>query len=104
MSDKELLIKAFEQYAKNLASSMFGLNSIPTQAVISYLIKNMIDKYEIYIDLFVDKNGNINVDMLAEAAKEEIKRRGGVKIGNIKFTDKDIDELLNTYKVNKKSN
>ena len=52
-----------------------------------------------------DITDQIQVYVVGEkAVKEEIKRRGGVKIGNIKFTDKDIDELLNTYKVNKKSN
>ena len=93
MSDKEILVKTFEQYAKNLASTMFGLNSLPTQAVVNYVVKNA-----------VDKNGNINVDMLGEAAREEIKRMGGFTVGRIKFTDKDVDELVNTFKANKKAN
>lgn len=45
MSDKEILVKTFEQYAKNLASTMFGLNSLPTQAVVNYVVKNAVDKY-----------------------------------------------------------
>lgn len=44
MSDKEILVKTFEQYAKNLASTMFGLNSLPTQAVVNYVVKNAVDK------------------------------------------------------------
>ena len=72
MSDKEILVKAVEQYVKNLASSLFGFNSIPTQAVINYVIKNLNDKYGYLIDLFADKNGNINMNMLGEAVREEI--------------------------------
>ena len=104
MSDKEILVKTFEQYAKYLASTMFGLNSLPTQAVVNYVVKNAVDKYGPIIDLFIDKNGNINVDMLGEAAREEIKRMGGFTVGRIKFTDKDVDELVNTFKANKKAN
>ena len=101
MNDKEILIESFEQYAKNLASNMFGLSSLPMQAVIDYVVKNAVDKYGPIIDLFVDKNGNINIDMLAEAAKEEIDKRGGFAIGKIKFTGSDIEELVTTYKNNK---
>lgn len=104
MSDKEILVRTFEQYAKNLASTMFGLDSLPTQAVVNYVVKNAVDKYGPIIDLFIDKNGNINVDMLGDAAREEIKRMGGFTVGRIKFTDKDIDELVNTFKANKKAN
>jgi hypothetical protein len=103
MSDKEILIHSFEQYAKGIASNLFGFNSMPAQAVINYVIKNAVDKYEPFIDLFVDKTGNINIDVLAEAARAEIKQRGGVTIGRIKFTDKDVDELVSTFKSHKKA-
>lgn len=103
MSDKEILIQSFEEYAKGIASSMFGLNSVPMQAVVSYVIKNAVDKYGPILDLFVDKDGNININMLGDAAKEEIKRKGGITVGRIKFTDKDVDELVNTFKANRKS-
>ena len=97
MSDKEILVKAVEQYVKNLASSLFGFNSIPTQAVINYVIKNLNDKYGYLIDLFADKNGNINMNMLGEAVREEIKRRNGFTIGRVKFTDKDVDDFIALY-------
>lgn len=29
---------------------------------------------------------------------------GGFTVGRIKFTDKDVDELVNTFKANKKAN
>ena len=102
MSDKEILVKAVEQYIKNLASSLFGFNSIPTQAVINYVIKNLNDKYGYLIDLFADKNGNINMNMLGEAVREEIKRRNGFTIGRIKFTDKDVDDFIALYNDSKK--
>lgn len=102
MSDKEILVKAVEQYVKNLASSLFGFNSIPTQAVINYVIKNLNDKYGYLIDLFADKNGNINMNMLGEAVREEIKRRNGFTIGRVKFTDKDVDDFIALYNDSKK--
>ena len=101
MSDKEILVKSFEQYVKNLASSLFGFNSIPTQAVINYIIRNIDDKYGYILDIFTDKAGNINIDILGEAVMEEIKRHNGFKIANIKFTDKDIKELIDIFKSNK---
>ena len=87
MSDKEILISTFEQYAKNLASTLFGFNSIPTQAVVNYVVKNAVDKYGSYIDLFVNKSGNIDIDLLGEAAIEEVRKMGRFTIGRIKFTD-----------------
>ena len=102
MSDKEILVKAVEQYVKNLASSLFGFNSIPTQAVINYVIKNLNDKYGYLIDLFADKNGNINMNMLGEAVREEIKHRNGFTIGRVKFTDKDVDDFIALYNDSKK--
>ena len=102
MSDKEILVKEVEQYVKNLATSLFGFNSIPTQAVINYVIKNLNDKYGYLIDLFADKNGNINMNMLGEAVREEIKRRNGFTIGRVKFTDKDVDDFIALYNDSKK--
>lgn len=78
MSDKEILVKTFEQYAKNLASTMFGLNSLPTQAVVNYVVKNAVDKYGPIIDLFIDKNGNINVDMLWRSSQRRNQENGRI--------------------------
>lgn len=101
MSDKEILISTVEQYAKSTASKLFGLNSMPMQSVVNYVVRNMVDKYEPILDLFVDKNGNINMDMLAEAGKAELKQRGGLTIGRIKFTEKDVEELVSIFKSKK---
>lgn len=103
MTDKEILIQAFENYVKGVASNLFGFNSIPSQVAISYVVKNMADKYGNYLDLFTDKEGNINMNILANAAKEEMKIRNGFSIMNIHFSDKDIDELLKIYSDLKKN-
>ena len=102
MSDKEILIMSISKYAKNLASDLFHINSLASQALISYVIKNMEDKYGQYIDLFIDKNGNINIELLGNAFKEEFKNREGIIVNIfgkvIMFNEKDVDDLINIFK------
>lgn len=102
MSDKEILIMSISKYAKNLASDLFHINSLASQALISYVIKNMEDKYGRYLDLFIDKNGNINIELLGNAFKEELKNREGIIINIfgkvIMFNEKDVDDLINIFK------
>lgn len=107
MSDKEILILAINKYAKQLAAELFHMNSLASQAVIGYVLKNIEDKYGQWIDVFVDKDNNINVCLLGDAIKEEIKARSedGLVVNlfgrAIIFNDKDVDELIdifNTYK------
>lgn len=102
MSDKEILIMSISKYAKNLASDLFHINSLASQALISYVIKNMEDKYGQYIDLFIDKNGNINIELLGNAFKEELKNREGIIVNIfgkvIMFNEKDVDDLINIFK------
>lgn len=80
------------------------LNSVASQAVITYVVKNMEDKY---LEIFTDVNGNINVDLLGNAAKAEMKDKypdGYVTniFGKpVKFNDEDITQLLNLFKQNK---
>lgn len=62
VSDKEILMQAAEKYAKGIASNFFGLSSLPVQTAVTYVIRNWVDM----IDLFVDKNGNINTKILGE--------------------------------------
>lgn len=45
MSDKEIVFQAINKYAKDLASNLFHFNSVASQAVITYVVKNMEDKY-----------------------------------------------------------
>lgn len=102
MSDKEILIMSISKYAKNLASDLFHINSLASQALISYVIKNMEDKYGQYLDLFIDKNGNINIELLGNAFKEELKNREGIIVNIfgkvIMFNEKDVDDLINIFK------
>lgn len=102
MSDKEILIMSISKYAKNLASDLFHINSLASQALISYVIKNMEDKYGRYLDLFIDKNGNINIELLGNAFKEELKNREGIIVNIfgkvIIFNEKDVDDLINIFK------
>ena len=102
MSDKEILIMSISKYAKNLASDLFHINSLASQALISYVIKNMEDKYGRYVDLFIDKNGNINIELLGNAFKEELKNREGIIVNIfgkvIMFNEKDVDDLINIFK------
>ena len=96
MSDKEILFQAFNKYAKDLASNLFHLNSV---------VKNMEDKYGKYLEIFPPNN--INVDLLGNAAKAEMKDKypdGYVTniFGKpVKFNDEDITQLLNLFKQNK---
>lgn len=75
--------------------------------MITYVVKNMEDKYGKYLEIFTDVNGNINVDLLGNAAKAEMKDKypdGYVTniFGKpVKFNDEDITQLLNLFKQNK---
>lgn len=98
VSDKEILIQAAEKYAKGIAKNLFGFNTLPTQTLITYVIRNWVEKHDGIIDLFVDKDNNINVDLLGDAMKSELQANGGFTIGKIRFNEKDVDELFKTFK------
>ena len=51
MSDKELLFQAANTFTKNLVSNLFGINTIGTDALITYVVNNMEDKYGIYLEM-----------------------------------------------------
>lgn len=97
VSDKELLIQVVEKYIKGIASNFFGLSTLPAQTVVTYVVRNWVDKHDGIIDLFVDKEGNINASLIAEAAKSELKARGGFTVGKVRFNDSDVDELLSAF-------
>lgn len=105
MSDKEILIQAFEKYTTDLISKLFGISSLPSQTLIKYAIRNAADKYGSVLDLFVDKTGKINSDLMMSALKAELKNRGGYTFMNIKFTESDVDELssiIDKFRANSK--
>lgn len=104
VSDKELLIQVVEKYIKSIASTFFGFSTLPAQTVVTYVVRNWVDKHDSIIELFVDKEKNINVPLIADALKSELRARGGFTIGKIKFNDSDIDELVEAYKQAKEKN
>nr|DAP34513.1 MAG TPA: hypothetical protein [Caudoviricetes sp.] len=97
VSDKELLIQAAEKYAKGVAKNLFGFSTLPTQTLITYIVRNWVDKHGMIIDLLVDKDDNININMLGDALKSEMQANGGFTVGKIRFNDKDVDELLKMF-------
>lgn len=51
LSDKEnISSRARKNMLQNIASRLFGLSSIPSQALIKYAVRNMYDKYGKVID------------------------------------------------------
>lgn len=104
VSDKELLIQVVEKYIKSIASTFFGLSTLPAQTVVTYVVRNWVDKHERIIELFIDKEGNINLPLIADALKAELKARGGFVIGKVRFNESDIDELVSAYNQAKKNN
>jgi hypothetical protein len=97
VSDRELLIQALETYVTKTVGSLFGFTSLPAQALMRYGVRTMADKYGFLLDMFTSSDGSIIVPLMIDAAKSEIKSRGGLKIWNVKITESDFEEILNTY-------
>jgi hypothetical protein len=97
VSDRELLTQSLESYVLKTTEKLFGITSGPAQVLLKYGVRNMIDKYGAILDIFTTKDGELNVPILLDAVGSEIKSRGGLKIWNIKFTEKDISEILELY-------
>lgn len=110
MSDKELIFQAANTYTKNLVSSLFGINTIGTDALITYVVNNSYDKYGKYLDMFTDKNGNVNIDLFGTALRDVMKTKS--KDGyvfnmfgkSIAFGEADIDEFERIFKTMKANN
>ena len=71
MSDKELLFQAANTFTKNLVSNLFGINTIGTDALITYVVNNIEDKYGMYLEPFLDKGGNLNIDLFGNQSSLE---------------------------------
>lgn len=72
MSDKELIFQAANTFTKNL---------VGTDALITYVVNNMEDKYGMYLEPFLDKGGK-----------------------PVKFGEADIDEFERIFKTLKANN
>ena len=97
ISDKELLTQSLEKYVTKTVDSLFGISSLPAQTLLRYGVRNIIDKYGAILDVFTTKDGIINVPLMIDAIKSEVKARGGLQFWNIKFTDRDFEEILIIY-------
>lgn len=93
MTDKDILIQSIEKYATDTVGKLFGITSLPAQTLIKYAVRNAANKYKLAIDLFVDKDGKIDTNILLNALKSELKSRGGFTFMNVKFNESDVDEL-----------
>lgn len=74
-----------------------------SQAVITYVVKNMEDKYGKYLDIFTDVHGNINLELLANAVKAEMKEKsadGFVVNKPVRFGEDDVNQLVEIFKQN----
>ena len=97
VTDKELLVQALETYVTKTVGTLFGITSLPAQALMRYGVRNVADKYGFLLDMFTASDGTINVPLMIDAVKSEVKSRGGVKIWNIKLTESDFEEMLTIY-------
>ena len=110
MSDKEIVFQAINKYAKDLASNLFHFNSVASQAVITYVVKNMEDKYGKYLALYKALHGNINIEFIANELKAEMKERNAylfvVNILNkpVRFGEDDVNHLVEIFKTFKQNN
>ena len=106
MSDKEIVFQAINKYAKDLASNLFHFNSVASQAVITYVVKNMEDKYGKYLDIFTDVHGNINLELLANAVKAEMKEKSadGFVVNILNKPEDDVNQLVEIFKTFKQNN
>lgn len=108
MSDKELIFQAANTFTKNLVGNLFGINTIGTDALITYVVNNMEDKYGMYLE--PDKGGNINIDLFGNALRDVMKARAKdgyvVKLFGkpVKFGEADIDEFERIFKTLKVNN
>ena len=104
ISDKELLTQSLEKYVKKTVDSLFGISSLPAQTLLRYGVRNVIDKYGALLDIFTTKDGIINVPLVIDALKSEVRARGGIQFWNIRLTDRDFEEILLIYNDLKEKN
>lgn len=104
MSDKELIFQSANTFVKNIVYKLYGINSIGVEALITYVMNNMYDKYSQYLDLFTDKNGNINIELFGNALKDILKNQYDDKYifnifgKSIKFTSNDVNDFEKIFK------
>ena len=78
--NKDLLVAASEKYVTNTVGNLFGISSLPAQALMKYAVRNIANKYGMIFDIFSDKDGNIDSELLLNAVRAELKNRGGQEL------------------------
>lgn len=104
LSDKEILIQSLEKFVTKTVDSLFGISSLPAQTLLRFGVRNLIDKYGNLLDIFTTKEGTINLPLVIDAIKSEVRARGGLQLWNIKITDRDFEEILSLYNELKEKN
>lgn len=110
MSDTELVFQAANTFTKGLLSSLFGINTIGTDALITYVINNASEKYGKYLELFTDKGGNVNIELFGNALRDVLKSKSkdGYVVSmfgkKIVFGEADVDEFERIFKTMKANN
>lgn len=104
LSDKEILTQSLEKFVTKTVDSLFGISSLPAQTLLRFGVRNLMDKYGGLLDLFTTKEGTINLPLVIDAIRSEVRARGGLQFWNIKITDRDFEEILNLYNELKEKN
>ena len=104
LSDKEILTQSLEKFVTKTVDSLFGISSLPAQTLLRFGVRNLMDKYGSLLDLFTTKEGTINLPLVIDAIRSEVRARGGLQFWNIKITDRDFEEILNLYNELKEKN
>lgn len=108
MSDKEILFQAANKYVRNTVSSLFGIQTIATDTLITYVLKNAEERWGNYVEPFLNGKGNIDIDILKEAFNDAIRVNNGFHLSflgkTIKFSEKDVEEFVKIFKTLKANN
>lgn len=110
MPEYQMAKQTYEAGFMSFLGTKFSQEFVSSQAVITYVVKNMEDKYGKYLDIFTDVHGNINLELLANAVKAEMKEKSAdgfvVNILNkpVRFGEDDVNQLVEIFKTFKQNN
>lgn len=101
MSGIELLVESMAEYSVDMVGGLSGSSMMGTAAGVGVKIwlGNMVKKqpYKMILEGFEDEKGNIvNHEELFKAFKDIVKAKP-IVIHNIKFTDKDIEQIQDIF-------
>lgn len=103
MTDKELLINAVETHVLGIGTKFFNMG-IAGELAARVVIRNLVDKYGDYVDLFITKDGSlVGDDALFNAACEMLDNmpQKGYVIWKVKLTSDDVRTIQDAFKHSK---